>query len=108
MAILPSLAISSSADLSSRRLADLVIDVWRASLVEDAEMEYAELNGLVHITRATQDKGLDHELKLANNNAEPTWMDLGEVVTPLKAIDLAHADGCIWAEQTRDASFGGR
>ena len=71
MTILPSLDLSSKADLSSGRLADTVFNVWRRSLNEDAEMEYAELNGLVYVPRATEEKGWDHELQLANNTAPP-------------------------------------
>lgn len=98
MAILPSLDISSTADLSSRWFADIVVDVWRTSLDEDAEMEYAESNGLIYIPRATEKKVSDHELKLAGNTAKPVLLTLGEHSNALTTNEPVLAKGYIWTE----------
>jgi acyl transferase domain-containing protein/NADPH-dependent curcumin reductase CurA/NADP-dependent 3-hydroxy acid dehydrogenase YdfG len=96
-AILPSLDLSAVADISSVQYTDLVINVWRTSLVEDAEMEYAERNSLIYIARATEDAGFDNELQLAGNNAKPIWSVLGAPGKPLEASKSANnAQGYIW------------
>ncbi|KAE8376660.1 hypothetical protein BDV26DRAFT_305432 [Aspergillus bertholletiae] len=96
VAILPSLDLSAVADISSIQYTDLVLDVWRTSLSEDAEMEYAEGNGLVYIPRAIEDAGFDYELQLANNTAKPIVSALGAAGRPLKAIESSNTQGCIW------------
>ncbi|KAI4255610.1 MAG: hypothetical protein LQ352_002498 [Teloschistes flavicans] len=96
IAILPSLDLSTIADISSVQYADLVLDVWRTSLAEDAEMEYAEGNGLIYIPRATEDTGLDYELQLASNIAKPISSALSAPGKPLKASESANVQGCIW------------
>lgn len=96
IAILPSLDLSAVADITSAQYADLVLDVWRASLAEDAEMEYAEGNGLIYIPRATEDAGFDYELQLASNTAKPIVSALGAPGKPLKASESATVQGCIW------------
>jgi acyl transferase domain-containing protein/NADP-dependent 3-hydroxy acid dehydrogenase YdfG len=103
IAILPSLDLSAVADISSVQYADLVLDVWRTSLAEDAEIEYAEGNGLIYIPRATEDAGFDYELQLASNTAKPILSALGAPGKPLKASESANVQGCIWIpdEQAR-------
>jgi acyl transferase domain-containing protein/NADP-dependent 3-hydroxy acid dehydrogenase YdfG len=96
IAVLPSLDLSAVADISSVQYADLVLDVWRTSLAEDAEMEYAEGNGLIYIPRATEDAGFDYELQLTSNTAKPILSTLGAPGKPLKAIESANVQGCIW------------
>ncbi|KAH8690349.1 lovastatin nonaketide synthase [Phaeosphaeriaceae sp. PMI808] len=96
VAILPSLDLSAVADISSAQYPDLVLDVWRTSLTEDAEMEYAEVNGLIYIPRATEDAGFDYELQLASNTAKPILSALGAPGKPLKANESGNAQGCIW------------
>ncbi|KAH6869417.1 lovastatin nonaketide synthase [Thelonectria olida] len=96
-AILPSLDLSAVADISSAQYADLVVNVWRTSLAEDAEMEYAERNSLIYIARATEEAGFDNELQLAGNNAKPIWSALGAPGKPLKASESANdVDEYIW------------
>ncbi|KXX75271.1 Lovastatin diketide synthase LovF [Madurella mycetomatis] len=96
IAILPSLDLSAVADICSVQYADLVLDVWQASLAEDADMEYAEGNGLIYIPRATEDAGFDYELQLASNTAKPILSTLGAPGKPLKASEPANVQGYIW------------
>ncbi|EFR00806.1 lovastatin nonaketide synthase [Nannizzia gypsea CBS 118893] len=93
---LPSLDLSAAADISSGLYVDLILNVWRASLAEDAEMEYAESNGLIYIPRAIEDAGFDYELQLASNTAKPVMSALGASGKPLKASDSLNTQGCIW------------
>ncbi|KAL2069229.1 hypothetical protein VTL71DRAFT_15567 [Oculimacula yallundae] len=96
-AILPLLDLSAVADILSGQLVDLVLDVWRTSLAEDAETEYAEHNGLVYVARATEDMGFDNELQLAGNKAKPIWDTLSAPDKPLRAIKAPNdSDGYIW------------
>ncbi|PKX97840.1 type I polyketide synthase [Aspergillus novofumigatus IBT 16806] len=96
VAVLPVLDLSAVADISSPQYADLVLDVWRSSLPDDGEMEYAEYNGLVYIPRATEDAGFDYELQLANNTAKPIESTLGAARQPLAASELASDQAYIW------------
>ncbi|KAA8650216.1 uncharacterized protein ATNIH1004_002897 [Aspergillus tanneri] len=96
IAILPFMDLSAVADISNFQYADLVLDVWRTSLSEDAEMEYAEGNGLIYIPRPTEDAGFDYELQLASNTAKPLVSALGAAKKPLKASESANTQGYIW------------
>ncbi|KAF3386431.1 Compactin diketide synthase mokB [Penicillium rolfsii] len=96
MAILPSIDLSAVADISNAQYADLILDVWQTSLSEDAEMEYAEGNGLIYIPRATEDAGFDYELQLASNTAKPILSALDAAEKPLKATESANTQGYIW------------
>lgn len=93
---LPSLDLSAVADIGHGRYADLVLDVWNASRLEDAEMEYAESNGLVHFVRATEQPAFDHELQLGGNTAEPVVSALGADCKPQKALESLHSQEYIW------------
>ncbi|KAI0854962.1 PKSN polyketide synthase for alternapyrone biosynthesis [Xylaria cubensis] len=97
-AVFPTLDLSALADISSAQCIDLVLDVWRASLVDGAEMEYAERNNLVYIARTTEDSGFDNELQLAGNNAKPILSTLGALGKPLKAIESGNGgfQGHVW------------
>ena len=101
IAVLPSLDVSALADISSSQYTDLILNVWRASLAEDADMEYAEGNGLIYIPRATEDTGFDYELQLANNTAKPILSALGTTNQPLKADESANAPDCVWVPDER-------
>ncbi|KAI1261177.1 PKSN polyketide synthase for alternapyrone biosynthesis [Xylariaceae sp. FL1019] len=102
-AVLPTLDLSALADVSSAQCADLILDVWKASLADDAEMEYAEHNDLVYIARATEDTGYDNELQLAGNNAKPVLSTIGASSTPLKAIESS-SEGYVWvADEEADS-----
>ena len=96
MAILPTLDLSAIANITTSSYADLVFDVWQNSLPEDAEMEYAEGNGLIHIPRAVEDVGCDHELQLANNTAKPILSALGAADKPLLASTSASLGDYVW------------
>ncbi|KAJ6788507.1 hypothetical protein PWT90_01621 [Aphanocladium album] len=96
IATLPSLDLSAVADVSSSACADLILNVWKASFADDAEMEYAENNGLIYVPRATEDTGFDRELQLANNSAAPVLSTLGTSKLPLKAIQSSISSGYMW------------
>ena len=68
---LPHLDLSAVHDPTTPGSASLVLDVWRTSLIVGSEMEYAELDGVIHIPRAVGDAGFDEELQLANGSAKP-------------------------------------
>ncbi|KAI9689480.1 MAG: Type I Iterative PKS [Bathelium mastoideum] len=104
MAILPSLDLSAVADISSVQYADLVLHVWRTTLAEDVDMEYAEGNGLIHVPRATEDAGFDYELQLASNTAKPILSALGAAGKPLKASASANVQDCIWVPDEKAES----
>ncbi|KAI0204323.1 PKSN polyketide synthase for alternapyrone biosynthesis [Astrocystis sublimbata] len=97
-AIFPTLDLSTLANIDSAQCAELVLDVWRASLLDDAEMEYAERNNLVYIARTIEDAGFDNELQLAGNTAKPIQSTLGASAKPLKAIDSGSGafQGHVW------------
>ena len=101
IAVLPSLDLSALADIASSQYTDLILNVWRASLAEDADMEYAEGNGLIYIPRATEDAGFDYELQLANNTAKPILSALGTSNQPLKADKSANAPDYVWIPDER-------
>ncbi|EAT79697.2 hypothetical protein SNOG_12897 [Parastagonospora nodorum SN15] len=96
MAILPSLNLSAVAEICNAKYADLVLDVWRASLDEHGEMEYVEANGLIYVPRATENAGFDYELQLASNTASPTLAALDVSGEPLKASQSPDSRDCIW------------
>jgi acyl transferase domain-containing protein/NADPH:quinone reductase-like Zn-dependent oxidoreductase/NAD(P)-dependent dehydrogenase (short-subunit alcohol dehydrogenase family) len=96
MATLPSLDLSATADISSATYADLIISVWRSSLAEAADMEYAEGGELVYVPRATESSGFDYELQLENNTARPILTPLSASENPLKASKSVSGHDCIW------------
>ncbi|KAK4224175.1 putative polyketide synthase [Podospora fimiseda] len=68
---LPHLDLSNGFDLVAAENANLIADVWRASLVDGAEMEYAELQGQIHVPRAVADVGFDGDLQLVDGTKQP-------------------------------------
>lgn len=104
VATLPSLDLSATADVWNSSCAKLILNVWRTSFAEGAEMEYAEKHGLVYIPRATEDSGFDQELQLANNSAAPILSPIGSSTTPLKAITSSVSPGYTWV-QDEDAGL---
>jgi len=94
LATLPHLDLSSKFDPATVESAKLVADVWRASLVEDAEMEYAELDGAIHVPRAVTDAGFDGDVQLANGTKKP-------VLSPIDGKNLKPVSGTgplVWVE----------
>lgn len=96
LTILPSLDLCAVADIATAQYADFVFDIWRTSLSEDTEMEYAEYDGLVYIPRATEDAGFDYELQVASNTARPFLSTLGAPGKPLMASASANGHECVW------------
>ncbi|PLB39701.1 type I polyketide synthase [Aspergillus candidus] len=66
---LPHLDLTPGLDVGSEQAVDLILKVFGSTSKapvngKNCEMEYAELNGLLHIPRAQGHHGLDHELAL--------------------------------------------
>ncbi|ROT35062.1 ketoacyl-synt-domain-containing protein [Sodiomyces alkalinus F11] len=86
---LPHLDLSAPFDLASPLNAELIAKVWLASLGPDAEMEFAESAGRIHVPRAVDEPGFDAELRLASGDPKPVETRLGDLSNkPLKlAVD---------------------
>ncbi|KAK2739800.1 Type I Iterative PKS [Onygenales sp. PD_40] len=98
LATLPHLDLSKDFDLTSSDSAELIMDVWRASLAEDAEMEYAELKGAIFIPRAVEDVGFDGELRIASGSANPAPRPILESGMALKIGSALHGGSFLWVE----------
>lgn len=95
---LPHLDLSCALDLRSAASAQLVLDVWKASLADDAEMEFAEAGGMIHIPRAVDDTGFDAELQLAGGNPRPVSCRLGETRHALSLSPSRDGQTCMGTE----------
>ncbi|CAG9975108.1 unnamed protein product [Clonostachys byssicola] len=101
---LPHLDLSSSFDLSSPANAILIMNVWITSQGKNAEMEYAEDAGTIHIPRAVDEPGFDAELQLASGKPKPVLTKLADVSLPLTLSISADGQNCIGLE---DEAFEG-
>ncbi|PGH17660.1 hypothetical protein AJ79_01022 [Helicocarpus griseus UAMH5409] len=95
---LPHLDLSAKFDATDPRSAELIMDVWRASLNEGAEMEYAELDGMIHIPRAIEDAGFDDELQLASGNARPARRSIRENAAAMKLGPTVDSGDYLWVD----------
>lgn len=95
LASLPHLDLSNGFDLTAADQAKLVADVWQASLVDGAEMEYAELESQIHVPRAVADAGFDGDLQLADGTKQPVLSPIhgGKA---LKPTSLAAGSEIVW------------
>ena len=93
---IPHLDLSIGSDPTSPSIAELVFGVWRASLAEGAEMEYAELDAGIYIPRAVEDAGFDGELQLASGNAKPVRTPLHATGTALKLASSVKGGDFLW------------
>ncbi|KAL8753206.1 MAG: hypothetical protein Q9184_005490 [Pyrenodesmia sp. 2 TL-2023] len=93
---LPHLDLSVGSDPTSLSTAELVFGVWRASLAEGAEMEYAELDGGIYIPRVVEDAGFDGELQLASGNAKPIRTPVHTTGTALKLASSVEGGDFLW------------
>lgn len=104
---LPHLDLSSIFDLGSPTNAQLLVDVWLASQSKDAEMEFAESEGVIHIPRAVDEPGFDAELQLARGTPKPIKSRLGDIKTVLKLSASADGQGCLGiADELTGAALG--
>ncbi|KAJ4859016.1 KR domain-containing protein [Trichoderma breve] len=71
LATISHLDLSPAFDIKRPRSSELVARVWSASLYEDAETEFAELHGAIHVPRAVDAVGLEGELMHYSGVAEP-------------------------------------
>ncbi|PNY29656.1 Polyketide synthase [Tolypocladium capitatum] len=92
---LPHLDLSSTFDLGSTTNAQLLVDVWLASQGKDAEMEFAEFEGMIHIPRVVDEPGFDAELQLASGTPKPVKSRLGAIEAALKLIASTDGQGCL-------------
>ncbi|VBB80680.1 Putative polyketide synthase [Podospora comata] len=97
LASLPHLDLSTGFDSTTLSSAELIAFVWRASLLEGAEMEYAEFEGKVHIPRAVADVGFDGDLQLADGTKQPVLGPL-KGGKPLKPIVVGAEKKMVWVE----------
>jgi acyl transferase domain-containing protein/NADPH:quinone reductase-like Zn-dependent oxidoreductase len=98
LSTLPYLDLSTAFDLTGATSAQLVLDVWKASLAESAEMEYAELRGLVHITRAVEYAGMDNDLQLAEGMVNPIRRPIRGSKKPLELSAAVGKGDYLWTE----------
>ena len=97
LAALQHLDLSAAFDLAGAGSAQLVLDVWRASLHEGAETEFAELQGAIYIPRAVDAPGLDEDLRLSSGTARPQRRPITEGGRPMK-LQAEGRGQHIWAE----------
>ncbi|KAL2140167.1 hypothetical protein VTI28DRAFT_4183 [Corynascus sepedonium] len=103
LASLPHLDLSNGFDPAVAEGAELIANVWRVSLADDAEMEYAELEGEIHVPRAVADSGLDGDLELANGTKKPV-PSLIHPGKPLRPVNLDTEQDLVWIDDD-DVSF---
>lgn len=96
LALLQHLDLSAAFQLSDPASARFVFDIWKASLHENSETEFAELRGAVYIPRAVDAPGLDQDLQLASGSARPQRRPITDGG---RAMKLMYKGGeHIWAE----------
>ncbi|KAL8881535.1 MAG: hypothetical protein Q9192_007777, partial [Flavoplaca navasiana] len=93
---IPHLDLCAASDQTSLSTANLVSDVWRASLVEGSEMEYAELDGRIYIPRVVENAGFDGELQLASGNAKPARTPIHTTGVALKLASSVNGRDFLW------------
>lgn len=96
---LPHLDLSSTFDLASPENTQLILHVWVASQVKDAEMEFAESAGAIHVPRAVDEPGFDAELQLASGRPAPVESRLDDISTSLKLTMGPGSQGCLGVEE---------
>ncbi|KAF2129725.1 ketoacyl-synt-domain-containing protein [Dothidotthia symphoricarpi CBS 119687] len=94
---LPHLDLSKRLGITSPAAAQLVFDVWAASLMSSAENEFAESEGAIYIPRAIGNHIYDGELQLASGQAKPIRMLLGHNKTPLVPNEVVGGD-LLWVD----------
>ncbi|PVI02664.1 PKSN polyketide synthase for alternapyrone biosynthesis [Periconia macrospinosa] len=95
---LPHLDLSTNFDVGSMESVRLVSDVWKATLVPDAENEFAERDGTIFIPRAVNQDTCDKDLTQFDGQAEPVRQSLDECKTPIKPTLALPGNGLLWIE----------
>jgi acyl transferase domain-containing protein/NADPH:quinone reductase-like Zn-dependent oxidoreductase/NAD(P)-dependent dehydrogenase (short-subunit alcohol dehydrogenase family) len=98
---LPHLDMSPGLDLASS--CRLLVDVWKRSLVSDAEMEYAvDKHGIVYIPRAVADDDFDVELEhgaaAVSGHLKPVKSKLSNMNVPMLPSETLHGSEYLWRE----------
>jgi acyl transferase domain-containing protein/NADPH:quinone reductase-like Zn-dependent oxidoreductase/NAD(P)-dependent dehydrogenase (short-subunit alcohol dehydrogenase family) len=101
---LPHLDVSPMLDLFDFNR--LIIDVWKRSLIPNAEMEFAvDMNGIVHVPRAIGDDIFDEELErgataAGGGRAKPIRSKLNENGVPLMSGEVINGSDFLWEEDS--------
>ncbi|PSN59370.1 lovastatin nonaketide synthase [Corynespora cassiicola Philippines] len=95
---LPHLDLSVGFDLADPGNVNLILDVWKTSLVPDGELEFAERDGTIHIPRAVSQTAFDNELQLARGQAKPVRRSLDDLGTAMKPTSSAQGANFLWLE----------
>ncbi|KAF3798813.1 Reducing polyketide synthase FUB1 [Colletotrichum gloeosporioides] len=77
---LPHLDLSRGGHLPPEATADLIMNIWHASIADDPsqlELEYAELNGAIFVPRFDEDEGIDIDLGPRDQRLKPIMQALG-------------------------------
>ncbi|EOA84353.1 uncharacterized protein SETTUDRAFT_33341 [Exserohilum turcica Et28A] len=84
----------------------LLLDVWKRSLVPEAEMEYAvNENGIVHVPRAIGDDAFDTELERGEAEAgarqmKPVKSILSKINIPMVPNETVNGNDLLWVEDS--------
>ncbi|KAK2770361.1 pksn polyketide synthase for alternapyrone biosynthesis [Colletotrichum kahawae] len=103
---LPHLDLSRGGRLSPEAIADLIMNVWHASIADDSsklELEYAELNGSIFVPRFIEDEGIDINLSPSDQSLKPVIQALGGD-SPQTLCQQDHR--LVWVDDDRSASLG--
>jgi acyl transferase domain-containing protein/NADPH:quinone reductase-like Zn-dependent oxidoreductase/NAD(P)-dependent dehydrogenase (short-subunit alcohol dehydrogenase family) len=92
---LPHLDLSFGFDAQN---APVLLEVWKASLAENAELEFAERNGTIYVPRAVSQTAFDNELQLSTGQAKPVRCALDACGTPMKATTAIQGGDFLWVE----------
>lgn len=92
---LPHLDLSLTFNFTDPENCQSIFAVWKASLERDAEMEYAESGGIIHVPRAVDEPALDEELQLSLGSPKPIISRLGDSEVPLKLSIASKANKCL-------------
>lgn len=95
---LPHLDLSSNFNLFTPSNAELIVGVWLSSQVNNAEMEFAELNGTVHVPRVVDEPSFNAELQHAAGSPKPVPKRLGDSSVSLKFEIAADGQRCLAIE----------
>ena len=92
------LELSVGFDLADPGNVNLILDVWKTSLVPDGELEFAERDGTIHIPRAVSQTAFDNKLQLVRCQAKPVRRSLGDLGTTMKPTSSAQGTNFLWLE----------
>ncbi|KAH7131815.1 hypothetical protein B0J11DRAFT_599822 [Dendryphion nanum] len=95
---LPHLDLSvkfTAADVSN---VHLLLDVWKASLLPETELEFAEHDGIIYVPRAVSQSTFDDDLRLSSGLAQPVQHILDASGPPMKPTPTAQGAQILWVQ----------